>query len=84
MIADAEADKAEAVFSVWDENADTFRMFLKLQTQWRVIEGGFVGLNYQSVEFLVKIHSIPNVVEFMDDLQAMELAALSVLNKRKD
>jgi hypothetical protein len=41
-------------------------------------------LNYQSVAFLIKIHDVANPVAMMDDLQAMELAALQVLNKRKD
>jgi hypothetical protein len=83
MVAAAEARGTDG-FEIWEENAETFGMFLKLQTQWNVMQGGFVGLNYQSVEFLVKIHGIADVVAFMDDLQAMEMAALGVLNKRKD
>jgi hypothetical protein len=59
-------------------------MFMRLQTQWQVIPGGFVGLNYQSAEFLFKIHHVANKAEMMNDLQAMEIAALQVLNKRKD
>lgn len=59
-------------------------MFMRLQTQWQVIPGGFIGLNYQSAEFLIKIHRVANKAEMMNNLQAMELAALQVLNKRKD
>lgn len=84
IVAALEAKQNDGNFEVWEENAETFGMFLKLQTQWNVIQGGFVGLNYQSVEFLVKIHNIADPAAFMDDLQAMEMAALRVLNKRED
>ena len=59
-------------------------MFMRLQTQWRVIDGGFLGLDYQSAAFLFKIHDVANPAEMMNDLQAMEMAALRVLNKRKE
>lgn len=71
-------------FGVWDDNADTVVMFMRLQTQWNVIAGAFIGLNYQSAEFLFKIHGVKQPAEMMEDLQAMELAALRVMNKRKE
>lgn len=77
---DPEADR----FGVWEENAETVVMFMRLQTQWRVAEGVFLGLNYQSAEFLLKIHGVEDAAAMMDDLQAMEMAALHVLNKRKE
>jgi hypothetical protein len=84
IVSQLEAKAGDGSCEVWGENAETFGMFLKLQTQWNVVQGGFIGLNYQSVEFLVKIHNISDPASFMDELQAMEMAALSVLNKRKD
>jgi len=77
-------DTSKDDFEVWEDNMDAMVMFLKLQTQWVVIEGGFIGLNYQSVQFLFTIGAVANQAEMMDDLQAMEMAALQVLNKRKD
>lgn len=77
-------DKAKDDFEIWEENKDALMLFLKLQTQWNVIDGGFIGLNYQSVQFLFTIGVVANQAEMMDDLQAMEMAALQVLNKRKD
>lgn len=72
------------LFGVWEENAGSVVMFTRLQTQWNVVQGGFVGLNYQSVEFLLKIHGVENQSAMMEDLQAMEIAALQVLNQRKE
>lgn len=59
-------------------------MFLKLQTQWNINSGKITGLNYQSIAVLLKIYPSAREAELMDDLQAMELAALSVLNAPKD
>lgn len=80
----ARPDPESALFGVWEENAGTVLTFLKLQTQWNVIAGKVIGLNYQSVGVLFKIYQPENPAELMDDLQAMELAALSVFNARKD
>lgn len=80
----AKADPESESFGIWEENAETMMMFLRLQTQWHVINGAFIGLNYQSVDFLFRIHNTEKQSAVMEDLQAMELAALQVLNKRKD
>lgn len=80
----ATAPTDDGLFGVWEENAEQVMMFMRLQTQWRVIDGGFVGLNYQSAEFLFKIHSVADQATMMNDLQAMEMAALQVLNKREE
>lgn len=77
-------DPSAQGFGVWEENAETVLMFMRLQTQWNVIPGGFLGLNYQSVEFLFKIHGVSDAAAMLDDLQAMEIAALQVMNKRKE
>lgn len=84
MIAAMSPDQDADLFGVWEDNADTLVMFMRLQTQWHVIAGGFVGLNYQSAEFLFKIHGVADAAAMMDDLQAMEVAALQVMNKRKE
>jgi len=78
------ANHEDAGFGIWEENAKTLVMFLRLQTQWHVVAGGFIGLNYQSAEFLFKLHSVPDPLEMMEELQAMEVAALHVLNRRKE
>ena len=84
MIQAASPDPTNEMFGVWEDNAETIVMFMRLQTQWNVIPGAFLGLNYQSAAFLFKIHSVANEAEMMDDLQAMEIAALQVMNKRKE
>lgn len=84
MIAAASPDPADQLFGIWEDNVDTAVMFMRLQTQWHVIAGAFIGLNYQSAEFLFKIHGVVDAAAMMEDLQAMEIAALQVMNKRKE
>lgn len=71
-------------FGVWEENADTVVMFMRLQTQWNIVPGGvFLGLNYQAAEVLFRIHKVNDRAAMMNDLQLMEIAALNVLNARE-
>jgi hypothetical protein len=70
------------LFDVWPENADTLQLFLKLQTQWNVTAGGFVGLNYPGVLAVFEICGVSDRAQVFEDLQAMEAAALVVLNKK--
>lgn len=59
-------------------------MFLRLQTQWDTVMGAVVGIKYSSIDFLFRIHQPENPREMLDDLQAMERAALEILNSPKD
>ncbi len=70
-------------FEVLEENWPAVSMFMRLQTQWIVGGmGAFIGLNYQSVEFLFRIEGIEDQRELLADLQIMELAALQGLNTK--
>lgn len=56
-------------------------MFLRLQTQWRAVDGAFLGLIYDSVMLLLDIESVENKREMFANLQVMEFAALPILNE---
>lgn len=68
---------------MFEENWESVLMFLRLTTQWTTSSGGFLGLNYQSVEFLFRTYRVKNKKDMLEDLQVMELAALSLLNKKE-
>ena len=71
-------------FEVWEENWDALMMFLRMQTQWTVTMGGYVGLKYEvllGASGLMSLYDVENPREMLEDLQAMEAAALSELNK---
>ena len=59
-------------------------MFLRLQTQWRIQDGCWLGLIYDSVMLLLGIENVADRREMFADLQVMEFAALPILNERKE
>jgi hypothetical protein len=74
----------EEHFEVWEENWETLLMFLRMQTQWTVAMGGYVGLKYEvllGASGLMSLYDVENPREMLEELQVMEAAALSELNK---
>jgi hypothetical protein len=67
-------------FGVWPENWDTVTMFLRLQTQWNVTMGGYIGLRYEMLPWLCDLYSVEDPKSLLEGLQIMEAAALKVLN----
>jgi hypothetical protein len=67
----------EEHFEVWDENWETVMMFLRMQTQWNVTMGGYVGFG------MLSLYDVDNPREMLEGIQAMEAVALSELNKEK-
>lgn len=84
MIEQIKGQEIDKNFEVFEENWEIVRFFLRLQTQWRVFDGVFVGLDYTAVEALFRIYKTDNSIELFEGLQIMEIAALGALNKRKD
>ena len=76
----------EIDFEVFEDNWASFLFFMQLTTQWvkdypsigRVMS----GLNYASVEAMMRIQRIKNKQELFADIQIMEFAALPILNKQ--
>lgn len=71
-------------FEVEPDCWDAVQMFMRLQTQWRVQDGFWLGIIYDSVVVLLDIEGVDDRREMFADLQVMEFAALQVLNDRKD
>jgi hypothetical protein len=60
-------------------------MFLRMQTQWNVTMGGYVGLKYDvllGAGGLMSLYDVDNPRELFEDIQTMEAAALAELNKK--
>lgn len=69
-------------FEVWDENWEIVMMFLRMQTQWNVTMGGFVGLKYEVLRWLCDLYSVEDQRAMLDGLRIMEAAALQMMNNR--
>lgn len=67
-------------FEVWEDNWEVVMMFMRLQTQWNVAMGGYVGLNYASLRWMADLYLIKDVLAMLEGIQIMEIAALKALN----
>ncbi len=71
-------------FELLPENAPAFNAFACLSTQWRMLAGMagaiYQGLDYQAIPTVLRMLNLPESAEIFNDLRAMELAALPVLN----
>ena len=66
---------------VWEENWETVMMFLRMQTQWNVVMGGYTGLKYEVLEWLCRLYSVEDARAMLEGIQIMESFALQELNK---
>jgi len=69
-------------FGIWPENWHVVEMFLRVQTQWRTTMSGVIGLDYAAVQWLFKLYDVSEPRALLEDLQVMEAAAMSVINKQ--
>ena len=58
-------------------------MFLRVQTQWRTSMSGVIGLDYLAVEWMLRLYGVEDQRSMLEDLQVMEGAALTLINKKE-
>lgn len=73
-----EADTVE----LWPENVESIALFMRVQTQWRTGQAGPTGLDYAGVHAAMRLMRVRCSLEFFDDLQAMETAALRAMRSK--
>lgn len=69
---------------VWEENHSAYRLFLYMQTQWRIGTGGPIGFDYN-----VALHKMDRMKlsdqeydQLEADLRLMEFAALDAMYEK--
>jgi hypothetical protein len=72
-------------FEILEENWEVVHLFLRLYSQWNYSQGVTIGLNYQSIEFILKVEKIDSCQwrDLMDGIQIMEAEALRVYRERE-
>lgn len=77
--------EGETGVEVWPQNWPAVRLFLAVETQWRVGFGfgvvAHLGLDYAAVEAAMRMMRIEAGDTVFDDLRALERAALPILNE---
>jgi hypothetical protein len=80
-------DDAE-ICEVWEENWPVVELFMGLGTQWAVLAGFgasmHMGLPSTAIEAELRMRRVKNRAQVLDDLRAMERAALPILNQKND
>lgn len=69
---------------VWPDNWQTLEVFADLMSQWNVGMNGVIGLRYEALPLVLKLHGIKRKRqrELFDGLRVMERAAINEINKR--
>ena len=76
------AESVEDDYEVWEEHWDAVVVFLRCQTQWRSGGmGGVIGLDYNAVEWVIRLYDINEPRVVLEDLQVIEGAVLAGLSR---
>lgn len=69
---------------IWPENQQVFDVFKRLGTQWVIGQFGPTGLNYSSVETLMRVMGIQKKrqLRLFDEIRVMESEALHQMNRK--
>ena len=78
-----EKKEDEKIFEVLPCNWESIKVFLTIQTQWRIDQGVIFGLDYNAVAFIFKLKKkkIKKPLEILADLQVLEAKIVETLNK---
>lgn len=77
-----QAPAAPAVLGIWPENWATFKVYYRMQTQWRVGGmGSVVGLDYATLAFFLTLEGVERQdwPEVTSGVQIMEYEAMRLM-----
>lgn len=62
-----------------------FCFFADIQTQWRTGMAGVIGLDYNVLPLMFRLHKVPrkDQPEYFECLRAMEIEALGVIHSKE-
>lgn len=60
---------------------EAVELFRKLTTQWIVGVGGLIGLNYQSLEFVLRLYKKKKWRELFEDIREIEAGVLEAIHR---
>lgn len=83
--AESSRQPEEKVFFLLPENEPAWRLWLQVQTQWRVGPAGYpTGMDYSGVVARMGRVSIRRQHRMLDEIQLMEMAALQEFAKKRN
>ena len=79
-----ESDYDDEYIEIWQDNFDAFKLFRAMSTQWRTSMNGIIGLDYNCMQWVMKINNITESETIFNDIQIMENEALRIMHKTKE
>lgn len=70
---------------MWPENVPAVNTFIAIATQWRMGPSGPIGLDYNSLNFVLKLSGFPESAwpEAFEGLRVMESEALKIMGENR-
>lgn len=83
--AEQDVDVLETIY-LWPENVDSWNLYQSVGTQWLVNIDGATGLNYPSIESVMRMWRIKPRAQRrkLRDIQVMERAALLAWREKRE
>jgi hypothetical protein len=68
-------------FEVWPENWLPFKVFSEVSSQWRMGQGGPIGLDYLAVKWVMSLMKVKRKYEVLRAIRIMESSAITQMSK---
>lgn len=80
------AEDFDVEVGVWPDCWASFECFAAMRTQWRTGVSGATGLDYVALEPVMRLQGIPKAERnsTFEDVRVMEMAALDVMQAKRD
>lgn len=80
------SDYAKPPVEIWPEHLEVVRIFVRLDTQWRIGMAGPIGLDYTAAYPLIDRATTTSQEwsEMLDDLRVLEAEALDTMREQRD
>lgn len=71
-------------FEIFPDNEIAVSVFLQVLTQWVVAGmGGIIGLNYQSVQFVLDLNKVDDKLDCFTRIRVLEQKALKIFDRNR-
>jgi hypothetical protein len=78
-------DEAIPAADVWPENVQAVKVFISMDTQWRVGTGGAIGLDYNALPAVLRMSRVPRTdwPDVFECIRVLEGAALKTMMEQR-
>lgn len=78
----SKSDYEDEFIEIYPDVYESFLVFKSMLTQWRVGIGGVIGLDYNCLPWVMKLHNVKKEASALEDIRIMEATALRSFSKK--